>query len=240
MEELCEEQGKFVNFQGCSIYNGDDCQSFSFSCIYVLKQEVIVQTVKLSIIIRVKKERFVYGNNQINWDVRMYKDVKIQLCIYQIINNAIKVCKVILQIQWQELYQSDGICNDFIQESQYMFLVKGKGKCLEKIYDNFVFKTDYECRSQLSECMIQQMELIVSLELLVMMLKLKQDKQLMIIQEINKKNVRIRHVILQSTIIFSVKIMIKYWILLHLKIEIVRINLLFILIIKDLLGLIKM
>ncbi|CAD8124788.1 unnamed protein product [Paramecium sonneborni] len=242
LKQMCQ-------FQDCFIYNRDHC--LSFQCVFndrisfEIRDLINYILTKLNVIIRVKKIHIVNGNNKNQLKLLGYLKMRRFTNIF--------IRQQIMQLRSSCINQMEQ-CTDYMQESQYYstlnikicFWQKVEGICLEKLCDDFVFKIDQIIIKRIYDIMryssylncniiIQQIEFIVQLELLEMMLKVKQDAQ-QINQEINinitKVNVTIKHVKLlrkQPILILGVKIMIKYWIKLYLKIEVVSIDLLFVL-----------
>ncbi|CAD8093432.1 unnamed protein product [Paramecium sonneborni] len=159
--------GKCVDFQGCSIYHKNNCQSASFQCVsdgqicieirdcnnYKSQIECNNKSKKGNFCVWKKMEELKCQ------EVQKCEDLPIYLSDHKGCNEALEGCTVnnigqgcINQMESCTDYMQENQCYTTLNTKQICFWQYGRGKCLEKKCDNFGYKTDYECKSQLNEC----------------------------------------------------------------------------------------
>ncbi|CAD8072797.1 unnamed protein product [Paramecium sonneborni] len=159
--------GKCIDFQGCLIYNKENCQSASFQCVSdgrkcIEIRDCINYQNQIECDNKSKKGTFCVWKKLEELkcqEVQKCEDLPIYLKDHEGCNESLKGCTVnstsqgcIQQMESCTDYKLESQCYSTLNNKQTCFWLYGKRKCLEKKCDNFFYKTDYECRSYLSEC----------------------------------------------------------------------------------------
>ncbi|CAD8095623.1 unnamed protein product [Paramecium sonneborni] len=159
--------GKCIDFGGCEMYNKDLCEVASFQCVSdgircIKIRECINYLSQIECNNKSKKGTYCVWKKQESikcQDVDKCEDLPIYLTDHKKCNESLEGCTVnainygcIRQMESCSEYMKESQCYSTLNNRQICFWLKEQKKCLEKICDNFPFKTDYQCKSQLNEC----------------------------------------------------------------------------------------